>query len=324
NSTSFGRRMNVSGNYSFGVSLNDTALSVTDANSFVINAGYVGINTASPLSYASAFSVVGNGYSYGSTITSTGIASRVRAGDNSSGTLIQFERADATVVGSITHNGANTAYNTASDARLKHDVVDTNYSLDTVLQLKIHDYKYNADSTNTTYTGFIAQELQKLFPDAVSVMDTKTGYLGVDYGKLTPLLAKGIQDLNTKVDGLQTQLDALKTTSTPSVVPIDVVAELAKVSAITINGDLTVNGKVIVVGNLELKGDNTGVIKIPAGLTRVHLSFTKPFTTAPNVTLTAKGLTKATYAVDGETTTGFDVILDAAQTQETLLNYHAL
>ncbi len=325
NSTAFGRRMNVSGNYSFGVSLNDTALNVTDPNSFVINAGYVGINTASPSSYSSAFSLVGTGYTYGSTVVSTGIASRVRAGDNSSGTLIQFERADTTVVGSITHNGSNTAYNTSSDERLKHDITDTNLSLDTVLQLKVHDFIYNNDASNTVTTGFIAQELQKLYPEAVSVMDTKTGYLGVDYGKLTPLLAKGIQDLNTKVDSLQSEVDQLKTNqNTTNTTSVDVVAELAKASAITINGNLTVNGKVIVVGSLELKGDNTGNVTIPAGQTRIHLSFTKAFTNVPNVTASPKTLTKASFAVENESINGFDIVIDQAQTTDTNFNYHAL
>lgn len=318
-----GQNMTVSGNYSAGLNLYPSAASITADQTFAIMNGYVGINTTSPnASFASAFALVGNGYSYGSTISSTGIASRVRAGDNVSGTLIQFERADATVVGSITHNGANTAYNTSSDSRLKHDITDTSLSLDTVLNLKVHDFKYNSDSTGTTYTGFIAQELQQLYPEAVSVMDKNTGYLGVDYGKLTPLLAKGIQDLNTKVDGIQSQVDTLKNNQTST--SIDVLAELAKANAITLNGDLTVNGKVIVYGTLELKGDNKGTVTLPAGQTKVHISFNKGFSNPPSVTATPKVLSKVSYAVQNESTTGFDLIIDSAQTQDLLFNYQAL
>ncbi len=318
-----GQNMTVSGNYSAGLNLYPSAASITADQTFAIMNGYVGINTTSPnASFASAFALVGNGYSYGSTVSSTGIASRVRAGDNVSGTLVQFERADATVVGSITHNGVNTAYNTSSDARLKHDITDTSLSLDTVLNLKVHDFKYNSDSTGTTYTGFIAQELQKLYPEAVSVMDTNTGYLGVDYGKLTPLLAKGIQDLNTKVDGIQSQVDALKNNQTST--SVDVLAELAKANAITLNGDLTVNGKVIVYGTLELKGDNKGTVTLPAGQTKVHISFNKGFSNPPSVTATPKVLSKVSYAVQNESTTGFDLIIDSAQTQDLIFNYQAL
>ncbi len=102
------------------------------------------------------------------------------------------------------------------------------------------------------------------------------------------------------------------------------VAELAKASAITINGNLAVNGRVIVTGNLELKGDNTGSVKIPAGQTRVHLSFTKAFTNIPNVTATPKSLTKASFAVENESISGFDIVIDQAQATDTDFNYHAL
>jgi hypothetical protein len=321
NSTAFGRKMTVSNNYSFGVSLADASYTVADANTASFMGGYVGIGTVSPGSFGSALAVVGDGYTYGSYVGSTGTAIAVRAGDNSTGTLETFQRADGTTVGSITHNGANTAFNTSSDARLKHDITDTSLGLDTVLNLKIHDFKYNSDSSGTTYTGFIAQELQQLFPGAVSVMDPSTGYLGVDYGKLTPLLAKGIQDLNSKVLGIQTQVDSLK--SSQSATSVDVLAELAKANAITMNGDLTVNGKVYVKGTLELKGDNKGVVTVPAGQTKIHISFVKGFSDAPSVTATPKNLSKASFAVQNESPTGFDIVIDTAQNEDLLFNYQA-
>ncbi|MFO0862819.1 MAG: tail fiber domain-containing protein [Candidatus Saccharibacteria bacterium] len=326
NSVALGNGMTVSGDTSVGINLNGVApVTLADNNTMALMNGYIGINYLSPSSYSSIMAVNGSGTTYGTTFVNTNTAIRARAGDNSSGTLITFERADGTNVGSITHNGSNTAYNTSSDARLKHDITDTSLGLDTVLQLKVRDFVYNSDTSNTVVTGFIAQELQQLYPEAVSVMDTKTGYLGVDYGKLTPLLAKGIQDINTKVDSLQTEVDQLKNAQTSSnTTTVDVVAELAKASAITIHGNLTVNGRVIVTGNLELTGDNTGSVKIPAGQTRVHLSFTKAFTNIPNVTATPKSLTKASFAVENESINGFDIVIDQAQATDTDFNYHAL
>ena len=62
--------------------------------------------------------------------------------------------------------------------------------------------------------GFIAQELYKYYPDAV-VVGGDNVFLDpwlVDYGRLTPLLAKAIQDLNLKLEDLAT---APVGTSTP-------------------------------------------------------------------------------------------------------------
>ena len=42
-------------------------------------------------------------------------------------------------------------------------------------------YEYNFIGSNETEKGVMAQEVQKVFPDAVSEID---GYLAVDYSKL--------------------------------------------------------------------------------------------------------------------------------------------
>ena len=61
------------------------------------------------------------------------------------------------------------------------------------------DWKENDSSTE----GFIAHEVQEIFPDAIS--GEKDGELmqGMDYGRITPLLVKAIQELTAKVERLE-------------------------------------------------------------------------------------------------------------------------
>ena len=61
-----------------------------------------------------------------------------------------------------------------------------------------------------------AQELAEIVPSAVSVGDDELDENGnlknpwmVDYGKLTPILVKAVQDLTAKVAELEAKLKAL-------------------------------------------------------------------------------------------------------------------
>jgi hypothetical protein len=126
----------------------------------------------------------------------------IQAGEDSgSGTLVQFNDGDGTSVGSITFTGTTTTYGTSSDIRLKDNITDTQRTLQDVLNIKVHDYTFKAENTGKVYTGFIAQELYDIFPDAVFA-PTDGRMWSVDYGKITPLLVKAIQELDVKVNAV--------------------------------------------------------------------------------------------------------------------------
>lgn len=64
-----------------------------------------------------------------------------------------------------------------------------------------------------THFGFIAQELEKLFPIdkyAVVTENVNTGMLMVNYTELIAPMAKAIQDLSREVDLLKQELKELK------------------------------------------------------------------------------------------------------------------
>lgn len=67
--------------------------------------------------------------------------------------------------------------------------------------MRIRDFNYRGEGRRLQ--GFIAQELMEVYPDAVTVGgdDPKTKPFAVDYGRLTPLLALAIQELEGQHGG---------------------------------------------------------------------------------------------------------------------------
>ncbi|HPX52512.1 MAG TPA: tail fiber domain-containing protein, partial [Candidatus Paceibacterota bacterium] len=60
-------------------------------------------------------------------------------------------------------------------------------------------YNWNSEADNTLkHTGFIAQNLEQIFPDLVTTDEDKMK--GVNYAGMTPYLVSAIKELNQKVD----------------------------------------------------------------------------------------------------------------------------
>ena len=136
------------------------------------------------------------------------------AGDNK---FINFltEGGTGTARGSIDYNRAGVAvrYNTTSDKRIKTDITDSKDALNIIDQIKVRSYKIKETNYPVSY-GFIAQELYKIIPDAVSKGDDNadkiTKVWAVDYSKLVPHLTKAIQELHDQNQALEKKVDTLK------------------------------------------------------------------------------------------------------------------
>jgi hypothetical protein len=128
--------------------------------------------------------------------------------------FIRFTNDTGTTQGQISGTGTtgNVLYTTTSDARLKHDVVETHLGLTDLMNINIKDYVFNADTNNNVQTGILAQELYNVYPQAVATNgDTGTEVLAIDaipwqidYGKLTPLIIKSVQELNLTLTAIDT------------------------------------------------------------------------------------------------------------------------
>jgi hypothetical protein len=113
-----------------------------------------------------------------------------------------FNGAVATSAGSITHGGnTSTSYNTSSDYRMKENVQPMTSALSKVALLKPVTYKWKQEFGGKDSQGFIAHELQEVFPEAVvwekDAIDEKGDpkYQGVDTSFLVATLTAAIQEL---------------------------------------------------------------------------------------------------------------------------------
>jgi hypothetical protein len=120
--------------------------------------------------------------------------------DTNSGTICNFYSDNGSVqfAGSISVNGATTAFNTSSDVRLKTSIADAAPATDLVNQIKVRQFEWKGDGKSVSH-GFVAQELDTVFPDAV----TQGDIWAVDNSKLVPLLVKSLQEAWQAIDELR-------------------------------------------------------------------------------------------------------------------------
>jgi len=151
------------------------------------------------------------GFFWGSRASGNGVYFAQLLG--TTGTLHLF-MVNSSAVGSITTNGSSTLYNTTSDYRLKQNVSSLKGALEEIGKIKPAYYQFKA-TPEITEAGFIAHELQEVYPQAVTGTKDQVDeegnpvYQNVDYGKLTPLLTAGVQELRALVEAQQNEIDAL-------------------------------------------------------------------------------------------------------------------
>lgn len=122
--------------------------------------------------------------------------------------FVQFAiNAGGTGSGQINANGASAAaFGTFSDIRLKKNVENIPPQLGNIDALRLVEFDYIAGGHQT---GFIAQEMQEVYPDAVS--EGSDGMLSITgWDKTTARLVKAIQELKALVDTQTAELDAAK------------------------------------------------------------------------------------------------------------------
>ena len=93
-----------------------------------------------------------------------------------------------------------------SDRRAKKNIVDSEPILDRLRQLKLKNYTYKGNDKMTS--GFIAQEVQEVFPDLVEKMED--GMLGVNYMGFSPLAIQAINEQQEIIDSLEDRIIRLE------------------------------------------------------------------------------------------------------------------
>lgn len=88
-----------------------------------------------------------------------------------------------------------TSWTTGSDLRLKNILPEQVQGLNTVLSLNPIKYTRKSIENDSIHLGFIAQEVLPLIPEVVVGSGTEEDMYGINYGAITPVLVKAIQEL---------------------------------------------------------------------------------------------------------------------------------
>lgn len=114
---------------------------------------------------------------------------------------------DVYVVGTLTHS---------SDSRLKTNVSTLGQAIESVMKLRGVTFNWdksvaaNANASDALQYGFIAQEVEKVFPALVST--NINGYKSVNYMGVIPVLTEAIKDQQAEIEDLKKENEELKST----------------------------------------------------------------------------------------------------------------
>ena len=103
-----------------------------------------------------------------------------------------------------------------SDTRLKNKISDITNALTGINQIDTWKFSWKDDTSNTPKLGVTAQSVQTVYPETVSQRTNKhdesdtTEYLNVAYTELVPVCIAAIKELKAKVETLETEVAALK------------------------------------------------------------------------------------------------------------------
>jgi hypothetical protein len=177
-------------------------------------------------SFYNGVSGIGFGYASG------GYGAFVRAGtaqplyvstnDQGSGGFIEFSQNGAQR-GVISYDGSNMVYGGTSDYRLKKNITPIENALTKISALNPINFDWIESGEN--HDGFLAHEAQTVVPYAVTGVKDEVAtdenspeekangeplYQMMEYGKLTPLLVKAIQEQQEQIEQLKSEIEALK------------------------------------------------------------------------------------------------------------------
>jgi hypothetical protein len=89
----------------------------------------------------------------------------------------------------------------SSDSRLKKNITDINYGIDTIIALRpvLYNWNYEADSDSKSL-GFIAQEVESIVPKLVTT--DSDGMKSLNTTGVIPILTKATQDLGLRLEAI--------------------------------------------------------------------------------------------------------------------------
>jgi len=163
----------------------------------------------------------GGGILVGGTSTGGTVAAQIEANGGDSGRCFQstvtgtgsanaitFNNGNGQV-GRITTSGSATSFVGSSDYRMKENIVYDWNAMTKVKNLKPAQFNFKTN-TDEIVEGFIAHEAQSVVPYAVVGEKDGEEMQGMDYGKLTAILTKAIQEQQEQIEAMKKEIEELK------------------------------------------------------------------------------------------------------------------
>lgn len=175
-----------------------TYTSLTDA--IDVNAAQIGIVAANLSSHTHTKTDITDLEAIETTNTGNAIVKRSAAGAITVGAITS---AAISATGNITATGNVTAY---SDIKLKENIEVIPDALSKLMTLSGYTFDRIDDTSLGKQTGVIAQELQKVLPEAIKVNideDTKEETLSVAYGQMAGLFIEAIKELKADIEEIK-------------------------------------------------------------------------------------------------------------------------
>ena len=150
---------------------------------------------------------------HGALVVTGPIYNRYKAIGSSSSKFWGFLEAgenEHVVIGSHSGESGKYYYNDyrSSDRRLKYVGKENTSGLDKIRQLKVFNYTFKKDEKKTPHVGVIAQDLQKVFPDAVK--KGVDGFLTIRMEDMFYAVINAIKELDSRVTALEKENQELK------------------------------------------------------------------------------------------------------------------
>jgi hypothetical protein len=181
-------------------------LATSDAGSIVVQGGYT-IGTSCPPPGATGGNIIiQSGLGSG-----TGTNGTIQLMNGNVGIGIAIPTQKLHVVGNICYTGSIAA---CSDLRYKTNINHLQNSLSKLMQLEGVDYFWKRSAypemefTGRKQIGFIAQDLEKIFPEMVFTDDK--GYKSIDYSRLTPVLVETIKEQQKQIADISSRLQEIE------------------------------------------------------------------------------------------------------------------
>ena len=152
---------------------------------------------------------------------------RIVTGDDDATTgqfWLRFDDGNGHAQGYIYHNNGTVEINQASDERLKENIVDSTLEgINTLKNIKQREFNWKRDVNKTKVIGYIAQELESVYPIAIVTNADKSGdgvvapeddpdnpYKYLAKERLIDVLIRATQEQQVIIEDLKTRIETLE------------------------------------------------------------------------------------------------------------------